>query len=291
MDVLVSVATGAAYIFSVAVFAANTRGKDLGKSNSEPFFETSVMLTSLILAGRWMTAGVRSWASGKIRTIGDSDLQASEVRLYDPETKEDTQIDARMLHYGDVIVVYQGEKVATDGLVVYGSAQTDESHLTGEPKPQTKVEGSYLLAGSKIVSGELKYRVSKLVQENTISTIKNMVKLASQQKPRVQEIADKIASFLTPAILFIAIAIFVIWLLVGNLGQKRGWGGSALHAVTYAVATLAISCPCAIGLAVPMVLVIASRVGVSQGGFVFRNPAAIEKGRHAGKVIFDKAGT
>lgn len=292
MDVLVSVATGAAYIFSVVVFAAHTKKQAWGQeSGREPFFETSCLLTTLILAGRWMTAGVRSWASGRIRTIGDSDLQASDVRLYDPESKKETELDARMLHYGDVIVVSQGEKVATDGLVVQGAAQSDESHLTGEPKPQTKAVGSYLLAGSKIVSGELRYRVSKLVQENTISTIKNMVKLASQQKPRVQEVADKIAAILTPSILLIAIIVFLVWLVVGNLVQNKSWGSSAVNAVTYAVATLAISCPCAIGLAVPMVLVVASRVGVSQGGFVFRNPAAIEKGRSVGKVIFDKTGT
>ena len=292
MDVLVSVATGAAYAFSVAVFAAHAGDSSWGHNNErEPFFETSCLLTTLILAGRWMTAGVRSWASQKIRTIGDSDLQAAEVRLYDPEKNQETQLDAGKLHYGDVIVVSQGEKVATDGLVIGGTAQTDESHLTGEPKPQTKSEGSYVLAGSKMVSGDIKYRVSKLVQENTISTIKNMVKLASQQKPRVQEVADRIAAVLTPSILFIACIVFMIWLLVGALGQHREWGHSALNAVTYAVATLAISCPCAIGLAVPTVLVVASRAAVSKGGFVFRNPAAVEKGRNVGKVIFDKTGT
>jgi heavy metal translocating P-type ATPase len=292
MDVLVMVATGAAYIFSVAVFAAHAADSSWGHNHAgEPFFETSCLLTTLILAGRWMTAGVRSWASQKIRTIGDTDLQAAVVRLYDPDSGTETPLDARKLHYGDVVIVEQGEKVATDGLIVEGTAQLDESHLTGEPKPQTKSEGGFILAGSKLVSGECKYRVSKLLQENTISQIKNMVKLASQQKPRVQEIADKVASFITPAILGIAVVVFLIWLLVGKLHQNLSWGQSALFSVTYAVATLAISCPCAIGLAVPMVLVVASRVGVSKGGFVFRNPAAIEKGRQVGKVIFDKTGT
>jgi heavy metal translocating P-type ATPase len=292
MDVLVMVATGAAYIFSVAVFAAHASDSSWGHNHAgEPFFETSCLLTTLILAGRWMTAGVRSWASRKIRTIGDTDLQAAVVRLYDPDSGTERTLDARKLHYGDVVIVEQGQKVATDGLIVEGTAQLDESHLTGEPKPQTKSEGGFILAGSKLVSGECKYRVSKLLQENTISQIKNMVKLASQQKPRVQEIADKVASFITPGILGIAMVVFLIWLLVGKLHQNFSWGQSALFSVTYAVATLAISCPCAIGLAVPMVLVVASRVGVSKGGFVFRNPAAIEKGRQVGKVIFDKTGT
>ncbi|KAA8893083.1 E1-E2 ATPase-domain-containing protein [Sphaerosporella brunnea] len=292
MDVLVSVATGAAYIFSVAVFAAHVANSAWGEQQSgEPFFETSALLTTLILAGRWMTAGVRSWASRRIRTIGDTDLQESVVRLYNPDSGAETPLDARKLHYGDVVIVQQGQKVATDGLILEGTAQLDESHLTGEPKPQTKSEGGFVLAGSKLVSGECKYRVSKLLQENTISQIKNMVKLASQQKPRAQEIADKVAAFLTPAILGIAVMVFVIWLLVGGLHQNLTWGKSALLALTYAVATLAISCPCAIGLAVPMVLVVASRVGVSKGGFVFRNPAAIEKGRQVSRVIFDKTGT
>lgn len=292
MDVLVSVATGAAYIFSVAVFGSVlAQPSEKHPLSQEPFFETCALLTTLILAGRWVTAGVRSWASRRVRSIGDSELQASTVRLYDPVSKEERSLDVRRLHYGDVVLASQGEKVATDGLIIKGTGQMDESHLTGEPKPQTKSEGSFILAGSKVVSGEVRYRVSKLAQENTIATIKNMVKLASQQKPRVQEIADKIASYLTPAILLISSAVFLIWLLVGAFQKNIGWSKSAVSALTYAVATLAISCPCAIGLAVPMVLVVASRIGVSKGGFVFRNPAAIEKGTNVGAVIFDKTGT
>lgn len=292
MDVLVSISTGVAYIYSVAVFAAYTRGTSWGTANDrEPFFETSTMLTSLILSGRWMTAFVRAWANSKIQSIGDSELQASEVRLWDPQSNTEIKMDAQLLHYGDIILASPGEKIATDGLVLSGRGQMDESHLTGEPKPQTKEEGGFVLAGSKIISGDVRYRVSKLLQENTISNIKNMVNLASQQKPRAQVIADKIAAVLTPVILGIALAIFLGWLLAGTLAQKHTWGDSLINAITYGVATLAISCPCAIGLAVPMVLVFASRSAINVGGFVFRNPAAIEKGLNVGKVCFDKTGT
>jgi cation transport ATPase len=293
MNVLVAVATGAAYLFSIVIFVGLILQASWTKfADMDPFFETSCLLTTLILAGRWMTAGVRSWASKKIRTVGDGgELQSKFVRFFDSESGQELEMDARELHYGDVILVSQNEKVVTDGLVIGGTAQTDESHLTGEPKPQTKIEGSYLLAGSKVVSGSLRYQVSRLVQENTISKIKNMVKLASQQKPKAQEIADKIATILTPSILVIATVVFLIWLFVGALRMNLGWGQSSIKAATYAIATLAISCPCAIGLAVPMVLVVASYVGVSKGGFVFKNPAAVERGRKIGKVIFDKTGT
>jgi P-type E1-E2 ATPase len=148
-----------------------------------------------------------------------------------------------------------------------------------------------VLTGSKVVSGELRYRITKLMQENTIPRIKGMVKLASQQKPQIQEIADKVASILTPSILFIALVVFMIWLLVGTLQLKNRWKDSTITAATYAIATLAISCPCAIDLAVPVGLVVASRVGVSRGGFVFKNSTAIEKGKSIRKIIFGKTST
>ncbi|KAI5805052.1 E1-E2 ATPase-domain-containing protein [Geopyxis carbonaria] len=291
MDVLVSCATGAAYIFSVAIFAVHIAGRQFGDGPQTPFFETSCLLTTLILGGRWVTAWIRSWASKRLQKVGDGDLQIADVRFYNEETEEETKMDANELQYGDIIIASQGEKVATDGLVVVGKAQVDESHLTGEPKPQTKSEGSYVLAGSKIVSGDVKFRVSKLTQENTISTIKGMVKLASQQKPRTQKIADRVAAVLTPIILIFSIGVFVVWLLVCALVRKNSWDKSAVIAATYAVATLAISCPCAIALAVPIVLVVASKIGLSKGGFVFKNPAAVERARKVGKVIFDKTGT
>jgi P-type E1-E2 ATPase len=289
MDVLVSVATGAAYLFSVIAFALHAL--DASSDKKEPFFETVCLLITLILAGRWLTARIRSWASEKINTVGGNGPQSTEIRFCNPNTGVETVIQARELHYGDPIIVSQGERIVTDGLVISGTAQTDESHLTGEPKPQKKYEGSYVLAGSKVVSGELRYRVTKLMQENTISRIKGMVKLASQQKPRIQEIADKVASILTPSILFIALVVFMIWLLVGTLQLKNRWKDSTITAATYAIATLAISCPCAIDLAVPVGLVVASRVGVSRGGFVFKNSTAIEKGKSIRKIIFGKTST
>ncbi|TGZ80878.1 heavy metal translocatin [Ascodesmis nigricans] len=292
MDTLVSVATIAAYAFSVGVLAVNLSGKGFGNGeDQEPFFETSTLLTTLILLGRWVTAHVKSRASRKLRSVGDGDLQTTDVRLYDPEQKSEIDLDARELEYGDILVVSQGERVATDGLVIDGSGQLDESHLTGEPKPQHKNEGSFLLAGSTVVSGTIKYRVSKLLQENTISSIKGMVKLASQQKPRKQVLADRVAAVLTPIVFLIACLVFLVWILVEGLVRKAGWGPGAVSAATYAVATLAISCPCALALAVPLVMVVASRVGVERGGFVCKNPAAMEKGPKVRKVVFDKTGT
>ena len=287
IDCLVSIATLSAYGFSVAVWGTHLAGTGY---DTEPFFETSSLLITLILAGRWLTAGVRSWASKKLQAVGgDSAAKMVDCRLVDEETQRETVISVLELEYDDILAASQGEGIVTDGLIIEGTAQFDESHLTGEPKPQSKSAGSYVLAGSMVVSGDVQFRVAKLMQENTISTIKGMVKLAAQ-RPRAQEIADKVASILTPIILLIGIVVFVVWLLIGGL-RTMPWGKSAIRATTYAVATLAISCPCAIGLAVPIVIVVASRIGISKAGLVLKNPAIIEKTRALGVVAFDKTGT
>jgi cation transport ATPase len=136
MDILVSVATGAAYLFSVIVFALHALGASSNKK--EQFFETVCLLITLILAGQWLTARIRSWASDKINTVGSNGPQSTEIRFCNPNTRVKTMIQARELHYEDPIIVSQGERIVTDGPVISGTAQTNESHLTGEPKPQKK---------------------------------------------------------------------------------------------------------------------------------------------------------
>lgn len=292
MDTLVALATLSAYGFSLVVFIMHVTGPSVDSfAESEPFFETSSLLTALILTGRWATGLIRWIAMKKVHALGGSNLQEREVLHIERRGTDPTNMDARHLHHGDILAARKGMKVATDGIVTAGEAELDESHLTGEAKPQKRIVGSYLLAGSTVVAGEVDYRVTKLLQENTLAAIKGMVTGASRQKPQTQETADKVAAYLTPSILVIACVVFLVWVLIGGLAQHRSWTWSSVTAATYAVATLAISCPCAIGLAVPMVLVIASYIGVTRGGFVFKNTAAIEKGWGVTDVIFDKTGT
>lgn len=287
MDVLVMVATVAAWGFSVAVFVVDFVAGTLGKTGREPFFETCALLVSLILAGRWITGWVRMWALNRVVVLGDEG--AKRVQLVEGDTMR--EIDDNLLQYGDVLVAEKGDVISTDGVVVDGEAEVDESLLTGEAKPAVIRVGKLVMAGSNIVSGRLRYRVTRLMHENTVAVIKRMVRSAGGEKPKVQAMADRFAAILTPAVLAISAVVFVVWLLVGRLGRHRYWSDSAVDAISYAVATLAVSCPCAIGLAVPMVMVFASRVAMRKGGFLFVNVIAVENGWRANKVVFDKTGT
>lgn len=290
MDVLVLVATMAAWGFSVAIFIIDFINKTLGKTGREPFFETCCLLVTLILAGRWITGEVRLWALKRVVVLGDRNKKDfTTVLLVEGDGVQ--EIDQRLLQYGDILVAEKGDTVTTDGVVVDGEAEVDESLLTGEAKPAVIQIGKLVMAGSNIVNGRLKYRVTRLMHENTVSVIKRMVRSAGGEKPKTQQMADKFATILTPAVLAVSVVIFVIWFLVGGLLRHQRWGDSAVGAISYAVATLAVSCPCAIGLAVPMVMVFASRVAMRKGGFLFVNVIAVEKGWKASKIVFDKTGT
>lgn len=291
MDVLVLVATLAAWGFSVSIFMIDTISGTLGTTGKEPFFETCCLLVVLILAGRWITGMVRMWALNRVLALGGQRQKQGSSRIFLVEDDNIREIDEKLLQYGDLLVVMKGCVIATDGVVVEGAAEVDESLLTGEASPAEVQVGRLVMAGSSVVNGRLKYRVTRLTHENTVSVIKRMVRSAGGEKPKVQEMADKFAAIMTPAVLLVSLAVFVIWLLVNRLGRKVDWSGSAVEAVSFAVATLAVSCPCAIGLAVPMVMIFASRVAMRKCGFLFVNVIAVERGLKANKVVFDKTGT
>lgn len=291
MDVLVLVATFAAWGFSVSIFMIDTISGTFGTTGKEPFFETCCLLVALILAGRWITGMVRMWALNRVLALGDEHQRERSKRVFLVDGDNIREINEKLLQYADVLVVIKGGVIATDGVVVEGEAEVDESLLTGEAAPAEVQVGRLVMAGSNVVNGRLKYRVTRLMHENTVSVIKRMVRSAGGEKPKVQEMADRFAAIMTPTVLFISLVVFIIWLLVNRLGRNEEWSDSAVEAVSFAVATLAVSCPCAIGLAVPMVMIFASRVAMRKCGFLFVNVIAVERGLKANKVVFDKTGT
>lgn len=166
-----------------------------------------------------------------------------------------TQIDSRLLHFGDVVVVPTHSRIVTDGIVVSGVSAVDESVLTGEATPVTKQHSDTVIAGT--VNGEsvLHVRITRLPGANSISDIAKSVEDALGAKPRVQDLADAIASWFVPVVVAIAVVVFAIWISVALRARHENGGGAVGTAIPYAIAVLAVSCPCALGLAVPMVLV------------------------------------
>ncbi|CAH0055109.1 unnamed protein product [Clonostachys solani] len=284
MDLLIVLSTSAAYIFSVVSFGYLIAGSPLSTGQ---FFETSTLLVTLIMLGRWVAALARQRA---VETISVRSLQPSKAILIDEENGTELEIDARLLQYGDIFKVLPDTRIPTDGTVIRGSSEVDESMLTGESRPVEKFPKSGVIAGSINGSGVMIVRLGRLPSDNTINTIAAMVDEAKLSKPKLQDLADKVASYFVPVVVALTIITFVIWVAVGM--TIRGYNGSeaTIEAITYAITVLIVSCPCAIGLAVPMVIVIASGVAAERG-VVFKSADAIEVAHKTSHVVFDKTGT
>lgn len=222
-------------------------------------------------------------------SISIRSLQTPTAILVDREG-QCTTIDARLLQYGDMFKVAPDTQIPTDGTVVEGSSEVDEAMFTGEFIPVVKQPGSSVIAGSINGSGTLTICLTRLPEDNTITTIASMVDEAKLSKPRIQDIADKVATYFVPVVLGLTIVTFVIWVAVGLAVRQQSGSKAVVEAITYAITVLIVSCPCAIGLAVPMVIVIATGVA-ARHGVIFKTAASIEVAYKTTDVVLDKTGT
>ncbi|KAL9075656.1 MAG: hypothetical protein Q9161_001408 [Pseudevernia consocians] len=282
MDLLIVISTTTAYLYSVVAFVYETKGRPLSTGG---FFETSTLLVTLIMCGRLASAYARRKAADSISMQA---LQPSKAIL--SEDRKERLIDIREFQYGDLFKVLPDSIVPTDGIIVSGETEIDESTITGEAIPVPKIHGSQIVAGSVNGPGPILARLTRLPFDNTISNIASLVDEAKLSKPKSQEIADRVASYFVPCVLALTIVIFSIWIAVGIAVRKTSISDAIVTAITYALAALIVSCPCAIGLAVPMVMVIAGGVG-AQHGVISKSPEAIENARNVSHVVFDKTGT
>lgn len=283
MDLLIVLSTSAAYIFSVVSFGYLVAGRPLSTGE---FFETSTLLVTLIMVGRWVASLARQKAA---ESISIRSLQTPTAILVGDDQVE-KEIDARLLQYGDVFKVAPDSRIPTDGTIISGSSDIDESMLTGESKPLEKQIGSTVVAGSINGSGMLTVRLTRLPGDNTITTIACMVDEAKLSKPKIQDIADQVASYFVPVVVALTIITFVIWIAVGIAVRHQSGSEATIEAITYAITVLIVSCPCAIGLAVPMVIVVASGVAARRG-VIFKSANSIEVAYKTTDVVFDKTGT
>jgi P-type E1-E2 ATPase len=210
-------------------------------------------------------------------SISIRSLQTPTAILVDPKG-QDKAIDARLLQYGDMFKVVPDTQIPTDGTVIAGSSEANEAMLTGEYIPVMKQAGSSVIAGSINGSGTLTVRLTRLPGDNTINTIASMVDEAKLSKPRIQHIADKVASYFVPVVVGLTIFTFVIWVAIGLAIRRQSGSDAAIEAITYAITVLIVSCPCAIGLAVPMVIVVATGVVFDKTGtLTLGRPRVVEE--------------
>ncbi|KAF2170950.1 hypothetical protein M409DRAFT_63959 [Zasmidium cellare ATCC 36951] len=284
MDLLIVLSTSAAYIFSVVAYSCYMAGKPLSTGE---FFESSTLLVTLIMIGRFISAFARQKA---VESISIPSLQPTTATLVDGEGDVIKEIDSRLLQYGDTFKVLPDSRIVTDGTVNFGSSEVDESMITGESKLVEKKKGSSVVAGSVNGAGLIHVKVARLPGENTISSIADMVDQAKLSKPKIQKFADKVAGYFVPVIVAITVIVFCIWIAIGMLIRHESGSDAVVSALTYAIAVLIVSCPCAVGLAVPMVIVISCGVG-AEHGVVFKSAQAIESSHRVTHCIMDKTGT
>ncbi|PCH44481.1 copper-translocating P-t [Wolfiporia cocos MD-104 SS10] len=282
-DMLVVLSTTAAYVYSVVAFTLSMQGHPLA---SGEFFETSTLLVQLITLGQLVSAFARQRA---LEAISIRALQQKTATVVHSDGREEV-VDVRLLQYGDHFKVLPDSSIITDGTVRSGQSEVDESMMTGESRPVAKTVGSKVIAGTLNGLSTLIVEVDRLPGENTISGIAEMVDEARFSRARVQAIVDRICGWFVPVILAISTVTFVVWLAVGIAVRRQSRGNAAVAALTYAIAVLAISCPCAIGLAVPIVILIAGGVA-ARLGLVFKAATTLEMVPKITHVVFDKTGT
>ena len=282
MWTLIGLGTSAAFIYSVV--ATVTPGvfpaAFVSMGRVAVYFEAAAVIISLTLLGQILELKARSQTSAAIKSL--LGLAPKTARRIDASGAE-ADIPLAHVHVGDSLRVRPGEKVPVDGVVVEGSSAVNESMLTGEPLPVTKRVGDKLIGATLNTTGSLVMRSEHVGSHTVLASIVQMVLQAQRSRAPMQRMADQVARFFVLTVIGIALLTFVVW---GMLGPNPSW----VYGLINAVAVLIIACPCALGLATPMSIMVATGKAATQG-VLFRDAAAIENFRKVDTLIVDKTGT
>ena len=283
MFTLIALGTGTAFLYSVVavlfplLFPATFRSTGGGLP---VYFEAATAITTLVLLGQVLELRARSRTSAAIRSL--LQLSPKNARLV---RADGTELDVPLEHIqvGDMLRVRPGEKVPVDGLVTDGESSVDESLMTGEPIPVEKSSGSRVTGGTINGTGTLVMRTERVGNETLLAQIVRMVSEAQRSRAPVQQLADRVAGYFVPAVMFIAALTFVVWAVAGPQPRMG-------HALLNAVAVLIIACPCALGLATPMAIMVGTGRGAT-AGILVKNAEALETLEKVDTVVVDKTGT
>jgi Cu2+-exporting ATPase len=284
MDVLVFLGSFSAYSYSILMIF----------TGGEVYFDTSAMIITLILLGRFLEVGAKGRAGEAITSL--MALQPKEARVIrksslcvqraDSEVRGQTSEDKRMepvsmLKARDIIEVIPGEKIPLDGVVIEGSSEVNESMLTGESRPVLKKEGAEVYSGTISLNGRLVIRITRTGKDTVLAQIIKAVEDAQARKAPIQALADRVVGFFVPGVIVIAASSFLYWYL---------YNGETVTALMNAVSVLVIACPCALGLATPMAVLMGSSIA-SKMGILIKGGDIFEMVSRTDLVVFDKTGT
>jgi len=277
MDSLVFLGSFSAYSYSIGALL----------TGREIYFDTSSMIVTLILLGRFIEAGAKVRTSNAVTKL--LSYQPDQVRLikdFDQEKYDKGIVEAELVHIksiktGEYLEVLPGGAIPADGVVVYGSSEVDESMLTGEQSPQFKEKNSSVFAGTGNVNGRLVIRADKLGKDTVLSKIVTAVEDAQNEKAPIQNIADKVVGWFVPLIIIIAAGTYALWSFYSH---------DQIHAIMNAISVLVIACPCALGLATPLAILV-STSKIASSGAVVKSGETVEIMSRVNCYCFDKTGT
>ena len=283
MFTLIAMGTGVAWGYSVVavlapgLFPAAFRGSD---GSVAVYFEAAALITVLVLMGQVLELRARAQTSGAIKTLLDLAPKTAQ-RLKDDGSDETVSLD--VISVGDRLRVRPGEKVPVDGEVLSGRSTIDESMVTGESMPVTKETGASLIAGTLNSTGALVMRADKVGRDTMLARIVQMVAEAQRSRAPIQRLADQVSGYFVPVVITVSIAAFIAWSLFGP-EPRLAFG------LVAAVAVLIIACPCALGLATPMSIMVGVGRG-AQAGILIKNAEALERMERVDTLVVDKTGT
>jgi Cu+-exporting ATPase len=282
MFTLIAMGTGVAWLFSVVATLAPGIFPDAFRMDGavDVYFEAAAVITTLVLLGQVLELRAREATSGAIKALLDLSPKTAR-RVAEDGSEEDVTLD--QVRLGDLLRVRPGEKVPVDGLVEDGKSAVDESLVTGESMPVTKEVGDDAIGGTLNQTGALLVRANAVGRDTMLSRIVTMVAEAQRSRAPIQRTVDRVSAVFVPTVIGIAVLAFIIWALVGPDPKLA-------HALVVAVSVLIIACPCALGLATPMSIM----VGVGRGaqmGVLIKNAEALERMEKVDTVVVDKTGT
>jgi P-type Cu+ transporter len=280
MNTLIAVGTSSAYLYSIcATFFPSWLGV------ADVYYDTSVMIITLVLLGRWMEARAKHSASSAIKKLMGLQPKTAHVE----RDGNELEVSIEDLVVGDIVLVRPGEKIPVDGILIKGQSTIDESMLTGESVPVEKSNGDEVIGASLNKTGFFKMQVTRLGKDTLLAQIIQLVEQAQGSKAPVQRLADKIAGIFVPVVMVLALLAFVFWWGLGGYFDPLPTT-PFLFALMIFISVMIIACPCALGLATPTAIMVGTGKG-AELGILIKGGEALEQAGNLGTIVFDKTGT
>jgi Cu+-exporting ATPase len=276
MNTLIALGTGAAWLYSTFAVAFPSA---FPEGTSEPFYDVVAVVIALVVLGQALELRAKGQSSSAIKKL--LGLQAKTARVIRDGKEMDLPVEEVLV--GDVIQVRPGEKIPVDGVIVEGSSAVDESMLTGESLPASKKMGDEVIGATINKTGAFKFRTTKVGKDTALAQIVKMVQDAQNSKAPIARLADTVSGYFVPIVMILAVWTFVVWFVIGPQPQL-------VYALVTSVTVLIIACPCALGLATPMSLMVGIGKG-AENGILIRSGEALQTARAIQTVVLDKTGT